>query len=106
MNIVANQEAEFSGRYIAHWEVERIEIEVGRRFFGLFPKSEAWQPTFPPGFDLPNQNKYQANWSRHPGRRFLIRFIGVPTAMGRFAHMGMCRRQVEIRKVIELEEIS
>jgi hypothetical protein len=106
MNIQADKEGEYAGRYIAHWEVERVEIVVGRWLFGLLPRMEAWMPSFPQRFELPDQERYKEGWHRHPGRQFAIRFIGTPSEAGRFGHMGGCRRRVSIRQVLELTEVG
>jgi hypothetical protein len=103
---LANRQAEFSGRYIAHWEISHVHVEVGRWFFGLLPKCEQWTPIFPSEFKLPTQELYKRNWLDHPGRLFFIRFIGVPSELGRFGHFGGCQRHVAIRQVIEIEDLG
>jgi hypothetical protein len=97
MQIEPNKEAEFSGVFVAHWEAAGIEVDVGRRLFGLMPHREYWHPDFPSDFDAPLGDI---------ARRFHIRFIGTPSERGQFGHLGMCCRNVGIRQVIEFSEIE
>jgi hypothetical protein len=96
MQIEPNREAEFRGLFSNHWEAGGIYIEVGRRFFGLLARREYWEAAFPSDFEYDYEDI---------GRRFHIRFVGVPSERGEFGHMGMCCRRVEVRRVIEFSEI-
>jgi len=46
------EEKTITGIYVAHWEVGRLVVETGRRFFGLLPRIEKWQAIFPSGFNF------------------------------------------------------
>ena len=97
MHIEPNREAEFTGIFVDHWEAAGIEVEVGRRFFGLLPRREYWDAEFPSEFETPLYDI---------ARRFRIRFTGTPSEHGRFGHMGMCCRTVRVREVSEFREIA
>jgi len=106
MTILPDVEAEFAGIYLSHWEVGRFVIEVGRKFWGLFPNHEAWMARFPKDFQFPSETTHPQLRTRGPGRFFKIRFIGVPSERGQFGHMGMCCRRVEIRQILEVSEVK
>jgi hypothetical protein len=44
---------EFEGVYVAHWEIARFEVTVGRSFLGR-QAIEKWYPRFPHDFELPD----------------------------------------------------
>ena len=95
MQIEPNNEAEFSGVFVAHWEATGIEVDVGRRLFGLLTRREYWLAEFPSDFEVPHYDI---------ARRFHIRFIGTPGERGRYGHMGMCCRRVRVRCVSEFRK--
>jgi hypothetical protein len=43
LTIVPEQEGEFTGVFISHWEASGIQVEVGRWLFGLIPRKETWR---------------------------------------------------------------
>jgi hypothetical protein len=106
MTVSPSIESEFAGVYVEHWEVSRLSIEVGRRLWGLLPKRERWQAHFPPDFRVPEEDKQTESLRRRRSRFFRIRFIGVPSEVGRFGHKGFCHRKVDIKRVLEMAEIN
>jgi len=92
----------FEGIYVAHWEVPRFTVETARRFFGLLPKIEKWQPIFPEGFQPPMDRQTQT--TRSPARYFRMKIRGTLGPEGHFGHKGICSRQLTISEVISCEE--
>jgi hypothetical protein len=106
MNMVPNQEGEFSGIYLAHCLDERIEVAIGKRF-GVFTVREPWQPTFPSGFVAPGgENFPQLLLSTANCLPFYIRFIGTPGEPDVCGYKGSCRRRVAVHRVLELREVE
>jgi hypothetical protein len=93
---------EFEGVYVAHWEVARFAVQVGRGLFGR-PRIEKWQALFPGGFRLPGA---EAPDRRSPGKTYRMRVRGRLSTAGRFGHRGICTRQLEIVEVLTCEETS
>jgi hypothetical protein len=106
MTILPGVEAEFAGTYVDHWEAGGFRIEVGRRFWGLFPHHEGWEAHFPRNFQFPSETTQPQSRTLREFRFFKIRFIGVPSELGQFGHMGMLRRKVEIRQILEVSEVK
>jgi hypothetical protein len=92
----------FTGIYVAHWEVARFVVETGRRFFGLFPRIEKWQPIFPEGFQLPAT--HTARTTRGPAEYFRMTVKGTLGPRGHFGHMGICSRQLTVSEVMACEK--
>jgi hypothetical protein len=93
------EELTITGVYVAHWEAGRFVVETGRRFFGLLPRVEKWQPIFPPGFRLPKSEN-----PRGPAKYFKMTVRGTLGPKGHFAHLGICTRQLTISEVVSCEE--
>lgn len=92
---------EFQGVYVAHWEIARFEVRVGRGLLG-FPKIEKWYAQFPPGFELPDAPPL----ARGPGRKYAMRVKGRLGPKGRFGHLGICNHQLEVTEVLSCEPTS
>src|SRR5262249_37235750 len=102
LSISPGIESEFSGIYVAHWEVARFVIDVGCEFLGS--KREQWSLSFPKGFELPGEAEEQKSRHHGPARFFRIRIVGVPSERGSFGHRGNCCREAEARRVLEISE--
>jgi hypothetical protein len=121
---VVGQVARYEGTYRPHWEIGHIRVRVSRARrlvvgaavvlaalagwavglvgpLGLVPLGglavglaalpavEWWSADFPPGFE--------GGWDGPGGP---IVFDGVVTGRGRYGHMGMMQRKVEISRVV------
>ncbi len=65
---VGDQVQEFQGVYVAHWEIARFEVTVGRTFLRR-QRIEKWYPHFPRDFELPDSTGFD----RGPGRKYSMR---------------------------------
>jgi hypothetical protein len=99
----ADETQVFDGFYVAHWEVARFVATIGKRFFGLLPRTEAWQAHFPEGFCFPDPSAH-ARVGPTPTYRMTVR--GRLGPAGRFGHMGICRRELFIDEVLACERLS
>jgi len=94
---------EFSGIFVAHWEVARFCVVSGRRLFGLLPRVEKYEPHFPP-CALDNVG---INVSRQgPQRHFRMRVLGYLGPRGTFGHHGICSHQLFVSEIVESVETS
>jgi hypothetical protein len=91
----------FTGIYVNHWEVARFGVKTGRRFFGLLPRLEKWQPLFPEGFQLPGNQS--ACSTRRPSEYYSMTVRGTLGPKGHFGHIGICSRQLTIVEVVSCE---
>ncbi len=98
------EEREYTGVYVAHWEVPRLVVEVGRRFFGLAARVERWLPVFPEGFELPGGQ--EGSSMRGPARFCRITVRGRLEPRGRYGHMAGCSRAVFVSEVISCQQID
>ena len=73
----------FTGIYVDHWEVARFVVETGKRFFGLLPKHDKWQPLFPESFQLPG-SQYTTT-TRRPAEYFRMTVKGTLGPKGPFS---------------------
>ena len=90
--------------FVAHWEVARFCVVTGRRFFGLLPRVERWQPHFPHGFRL---ETYGVHVSRNgPAQYLFMRVLATLGPKGAFGHMGICSRELAIVRVLEAHETT
>ena len=106
MSIIANQEGEFTGIYLAHCLDERIEVEVGKRF-GALSVREPWKPTFPSEFVAPGADRFaELLLSVANCLPFHIRFIGTPGEQDICGYNGCCQRRVAVHRVLELREVE
>jgi hypothetical protein len=94
-----SEELTIPGGYVAHWVVGRFAVEIGRRFFGLLPRVGKWQPIFPARFRLPNSEN-----PRRPAKYFKMTVRGTLGPKGRFAHLGICTRQLTTSEVVSCEK--
>ncbi len=92
---------EFDGTYVAHWELARFEVAVGRGLFGR-QKVERWYPRFPADFELPDQ----PGLGRGPGGTYAMRVRGSLGPKGKFGHLGTCSREIRVAEVLSCEPIS
>jgi hypothetical protein len=79
-------------------EVPRFCVVSGRRFLGLRPRVENWEVLLPEGFELPEWK--DPEFRRGGGTCYSMRLRGRLGPKGRFAHMGICERQLHVSKVI------
>ena len=100
MKIVPNTAGTYSGVYLAHCQDERIVVAVGK-FLGVEYRHESWEPMFPHGFAAPRP----AAPVPPQGLPFIIQFVGTPSDLGAFGYQGCCRRQVQIREVLNRKEV-
>ena len=104
-----NKETEFSGVYVAHWEVPRFEWDTGRRlWFGLKDEKVNCQLEFPEGMPDPFLEtiggQLPANWRSHPGLRWHVRLRGALIEKGHFGHRGWCSFRLKVSKVLDLSQ--
>jgi hypothetical protein len=101
---VPNEEQEFVGVLVIHWEVGRFCVVTGRRWFGLLPRVERWLPHLPADFSL---EKFGIRPGQRDGVRYLrLRVRGVLGPEGDFGHRGICSRELTITKVLEAHETT
>jgi hypothetical protein len=106
MIVLPGMESEFTGVYVAHWEMAHFAIQTGRKLFGLLPKRERWSAYFPKDFHFPGEDEQTKSFRYRPPRFFRIHLIGVPSERGQFGHKGICCRKIEIHQVLEISEKS
>ncbi len=97
----ADTESYFEGVYVSHWEIGRFAVIRGRRLFGLRPRVEKLYPHFPSDFGLPPLDFSSPDI---PVRYYRMRVRGHLGPKGHFGHMGICRHELFISKVINCEE--
>ena len=90
-----------NGIYVDHWEVARFVVETGRRFFGLLPRLEKWQPLFPEGFQFPGSRPARTTGRSPEYYRMTVK--GILGPRGHFGHKGICSRQFTILVVVSCE---
>ena len=93
----------FDGFYVAHWEVARFVTTVGKRWFGLLPRTESWQAHFPADFALPDAD---AHARAAAGRTYRMSVRGRLGPDGHFGHKGICSRELFIDEVLSCERSS
>ena len=98
-------EGEFRGILSLGFEVQSVTVATGRRFV-VWPVLENWFALFPEKFnwdaDLPRSRSRGSN----DAAGWFIRFVGIPSGVGRFGHMGTCRRQVRITRVLAAQPVD
>jgi hypothetical protein len=92
---------EFEGVYVAHWEIARFEVTVGRSFLGR-QAIEKWYPRFPHDFELPDS----PGFDRGPGRKYTMRVRGRLGPKGRFGHLGICSRELDVTEVLSCDRVA
>ena len=102
-----NDEAEFEGVFISHWELAGFLPTDHRFWLQWFPfrRRDKWYVHFPSGFELPTSTTTPAPRELGPGRRFRMRVRGSLGPKGRFGHLGTSNRELFVSRVIECEEV-
>lgn len=93
---------EYVGIYVAHWEVARLVVSKGTRFFGLIQKVEFWHPVFPEGFVLPGMDNTRS--MREQCGYYRMKLRGELGPRGYFGHKGICRHQLRVTEVVHCEK--
>lgn len=91
-------EEEFHGMLMLGFETSSVTVATGRRRFFIWPVFEEWYAVSSAHFNwnvLP-----QDPASSDGGGCWFIRFVGTPSDIGRYGHMGHCRREIHIIKIL------
>lgn len=103
VQITESQPETYTGIYRPHWEIGHIQIPLAKRSVIGFPQFESWCPRFAP--DLSEVEAEDDDLFKG-GRQFIITFIGTPSRLGQYGHMGMMDRKVAIDSVVEITPLK
>src|SRR5262245_33057261 len=110
MSLSVGEERRFDGVYVAHWEVSRFEIIIGRWCFGLFATTERCELETVAGIEtLKTQlfgGQLPENWRHSGGVRFAMSFEGQVLESGYFGHDGWCRWRVRVVRWLSVERLD
>ncbi len=96
------QQTEFDGVYVQHWEVARFAIVTGRRFFGLFPRVVLLSPDFPEG--ALEAHGIQPLTGRVEGGTYRMTLRGKLGPRGSYGHRGICSHELHVEEILSCEE--
>lgn len=99
-------EGEFRGLLSLGFEVQLVTVATGRRRFVVWPVLENWSAVFPEKLDSDTDLPPSYNRGPDSAAGWLIRFVGIPSDIGRYGHMGICRREVRISRILEAKPIE
>lgn len=99
-------EGEFRGLLSLGFEVQSVTVATGCRRFVVWPVLENWSAVFPEKFDCDRDLPPSRNRGSNGVAGWFIRFTGIPSDVGRYGHMGMCRREIRISRILEAKPIE